>query len=148
MNPRTVSVAEGLLVLCVGPFVAAACLTWWLLGNLDESPTAEDQLFSAEFADESSLIIGVIGLLAATTVAVALRGWPQPWRTPVSAPLALSGVSGAYLGLFLRTATAKVTGANIGGGILILVSPVILVVLARAVSRVVRLVHGLQASAR
>jgi hypothetical protein len=147
VNPRTVSVAEGLFVLCAGPLVAASCLTWWLIGIQDE-PLGEDQWFSIGFAEENSLLIGTVGLLAVALVALALRGWPQPWRAPVLVPLAISAFCGAYLGLFFRGATSKVTGANIGTGILVLVSPAVLVMLTWAVYRVVRLVHGLRAAAR
>ena len=147
MNPRTVSIAEGLFVLCVGPFVAASCLTWWLVGNRDE-PFGEDQWFSIGFAEENSRFVGLLGVLAAALVGLALRGWPQPWRAPVLGPLAVSALCGAHFGLLLRGATSKVIGANIGAGILVLVSPAILVMLTWAVYRVVRLVHGVRAAAR
>lgn len=134
--------AEGLLVLCVGPLVAASCLAWWLIGNRDE-PSGEDRWFSVAFAEDNSRLVGTVGLLIAAGVALALHRWPSPVRTS----LARSALCGAYLGLVLRGATSKVTGANIGTGILVMASPAVLVVFAMAMSRVVRLMHGLRAAA-
>lgn len=146
MNHRTVSVAEGLLVLCVGPFLAASCLAWWLIGNRDE-PSGEDQWFSIAFAEDNSRLVGIVGLLIAAGVALALHRWPSPWRAPVRTPLTRSALCGAYLGLVLRGATSKVTGANIGTGVLVMASPAVLVVFIMAMRRVVRLMHGLRAAA-
>ncbi len=111
--PKRFVLASATLVLA---FPIAA---WWIIGDLSESETSDDQLVRPP--DIPNAVENAIGgaavvtyLVAATVVLMAWRtgevhsGW---WRV-----LAMLLAAGALMAVGGRILTARTDGANIGGG--------------------------------
>ncbi|MEM7140456.1 MAG: hypothetical protein AAF548_05425 [Actinomycetota bacterium] len=112
----------GPAVLVVGLFVGA----WYLAGAWGE-PLGDDHLIEPWLTGEARGVVGRAGL------AVALLGAAATWRTRPEAwgawgpPTTLLAVwSGATYGVV----TGPVVGANIGGGLMLLATPVVVVACA------------------
>lgn len=110
----------------------AACpiTTWWLIGDLSESPTAEDYILRApELTGDQQLAIGFVATLlfvvAAYVIAIGLRAQHLTWveLRPVL-PLFLAGI---FCGFGWRVVTARADGANIGGGMILMFGPFFLI---------------------
>lgn len=104
--------------------------TWWLVGDLSEAGDVDDFIVKApELSTAHEALIGVAAmaaLMAAAGVLVALvRRHRITWSTlrPVLPLLA----GGAFLGFTSRVVTARVGGANIGGSLLLLAAPGVVV---------------------
>lgn len=123
-------------------------VTWWLLGDLSESATAEDYIYRApELTRGQQLAIG----LGATTlfavslcvIAIAVRHRHVRWvEVRPAVPLL---VAGAFCGFAWRVVTARVGGANIGGGLILMFGPYFLIAMiacACALAWAARTRHG------
>lgn len=122
---RTDSVAGTALVL------ATPVATWWVVGDLTESgvdPRDADHWISPPSLTEATeRVLGLgaaIVLLIATAVLVVstFRGRVLPRWWGFALPLVGIGV---FAGWSFRVVTAGVYGANIGGGFVVLVSPIV-----------------------
>ena len=107
---------------------ATAILSWWLIGDLTVTdPRTADYLFrppALSAATERSMVIG-----AAIALVLALIGLVLAWRKLGPAPewilvIGLWLAAGAAAGGLERVVTVGVVGANIGGGLALMVSPV------------------------
>ena len=123
-EPRESAVAIVLLVL-VTPVVV-----WWIVGDVSEvSGPSADYLFrppSVSAATETSL--GVASHLCAVVSTAML--WRAHRRRPFGRRRVIAVgcllLVGAIAGYGYRVLTAGVSGANIGGGLIILLGPVII----------------------
>ena len=102
--------------------VAAAAVSWWLVGDLGK-PHYEDFIFRWVFGERHAAALGAIGAVVGSLAAlpIALR-W-RPERRAAAVPVALALLAGLCIGGGLRVVTARVVGANIGGAALMLVGP-------------------------
>jgi hypothetical protein len=136
--------AAGVAVrLVLVPLVGLALITWWLVGDVSE-PGGEDVIVRFEAAERNATTLGLLGLLAAVAWAV---DWVTSWHRSIAwqaaSWLTAAGIGAGFLtGAGLRVVTARVGGANIGGGMVILASPpafltllVITVVLSLRIAR-------------
>ena len=111
--------------LVVAPFVGFGLLGWWLVGDVSE-PGGEDFIVQLPLAQRNSVSLGLVGL-------AFVVGWCADfvvvWRRsePAAQAFWLSTIAvsaGVLAGAAMRVVTARVGGANIGGGMVILASPV------------------------
>lgn len=99
---------------------------WWLVGDLSEGAGAPDRMFEApELTSTQEFLIGLVAVVLFVVslgfVLAALRQHRLRWAEVLPAvPFLLAG---AYAGFAGRVVTARVSGANIGGGMLILLAP-------------------------
>ena len=105
-----------------------APVTWWLVGDLTSAGFTEDQLDyfirSPKAWDEHALTAGIAGAVVAGTV-LARIGW-LAFRNRLTRPLirrlALAAAIGAYAGFAGRVLTAGGIGANIGAGLIMILT--------------------------
>ena len=99
-------------------------ITWWLTGDQSEAGGADPILHLSQRGDVS-LAIGVVGFVVAMLMA------PRVWnavraannaRAAMKASVAAAAL-GVFLGWSLRVLSALTNGANIGGGMIELASP-------------------------
>ncbi len=108
----------------------APITTWWLVGDLSESAYARDHMFEApKLTPGQELAIGVIAtvlsVIPAAVVAAALAQRRLRWvQVRPALPILVAGV---FCGFSWRVTTARVSGANIGGGMLMLITPIVLI---------------------
>jgi len=76
--------------------------------------------------DRHSLAIGVIGIIAAFATLVAFQRYSREPRSGAVSLVVGSYALGFAVGFALRVIGAHVGGANIGGGLLILIAPVVI----------------------
>jgi hypothetical protein len=112
------------IVVAVGVF-AAAPLTWWIAQALPDEGV--DPSFADYFVRPNAVLvrltvpIGVTALAAVFAAAVTVAKH-RPGPIKLAATIAGAGAA-AYAGFAYAVATAPVTGANIGAGLLVLLSP-------------------------
>jgi hypothetical protein len=110
--------------LVLAPLVAFALLGWWLVGDVSE-PGGDDFILQLPFAERHAVALGLAGLVVATGWAVDFaRVWLRFQHR--NQALWLSGIgvnAGVLAGIGMRVVTARVGGANIGGGLVILATP-------------------------
>lgn len=108
-------------------FLAAPVAAWWVIGDQSETHTNPDYLFRAPDLDPGA--VRIVGLVAVLIVAVCVGSFvswtrrrlvPRSWWS-VEGPALFAGFATGY---GLRIITAGVSGANIGGGLVILWWPV------------------------
>lgn len=123
--------ARAARLVATAVIIAASPLTtWWLVGDLSESADAEDYIFKApELTNAQQLAIGlaatVLLVASAAAIVASLRQRRLTWvEVRPAIPLLLVGV---FCGFAWRVVTARVGGANIGGGILLLSAPFFLI---------------------
>jgi hypothetical protein len=116
--------ADAAARLVLAPLVALALITWWLVGDISE-PGAEDVLFRFALAERHSTLLGLVGLAIAAACAVDWwTRWNRSGSRGTAAWLTILGANAGFLaGFALRIITARVHGANIGGGMVLLGSP-------------------------
>jgi uncharacterized membrane protein YfcA len=118
--PRPV-VAAGIGLVLVTPVV-----TWWAVGDLSEDVTDPDYLFhplplgpGAELAIGLAATVVALGAVVVLAVAARRRQVDRRWLAVLGPLLA----AGALCGFGWRILTAGVGGANIGGGMVLLFGP-------------------------
>jgi hypothetical protein len=127
MRRGPVAVAVGLLVL------ATPAVTWWILGDLSEDVPDPDYMYRPpRLSDGQEMAIGIaataVALVSIGVVIAALRRRAVTSGEVLSAaPLLLAA---AFCGFAWRVMTAGVIGANIGGGMVLLFGPFVLIGLA------------------
>jgi hypothetical protein len=120
-------VAVGTLVL------ATPAVTWWVLGDLSEDVPDPDYMYRPpRLTDGQELAIGIAGTAVALASLVVVIGALRrrvvtPGEVMSAVPLVLAA---AFCGFAWRVVTAGVIGANIGGGMVLLVGPFVLLGLA------------------
>jgi hypothetical protein len=115
--------------------IAAGLIAWALIGELGEAG-GSDYIVRLP---QGSLVPGIAGAL----VAAAAIGWalalPVPSRARLRRPSLLAAAAGGWGAFALRVVSAPSHGANIGGGLLVLVGPIVfLTLLGAAVAATVR----------
>lgn len=117
---------------------AAGLVTWWLAGDLGE--VGGDHSWRFRFGDEHPRLLAATGSALAVLAVVVVRRtwWPRAGLRGLR-PVGFAAVAGVVVGYSARVMTAATAGANIGGGMVLLVAPfVVVALLAQAVSRVPR----------
>lgn len=115
----------------------ATLATVWLVGDQSYTGSVEGGLdYLVDPLPVSGKIIVISGALSVVALLVlAASLWR---RRGLWGPLACSVGAGVLIGGTYRTVTAGVIGANIGGGLVLFVTPVLLALLATAVVWVIR----------
>jgi hypothetical protein len=109
-------------------FASSALLSYAAIGEVSE-PGGEDVMLTLPQGRAVPAILGLVALALLVGHLVAR------WRLPVPLPreswylLALSTVLGVGLGCSLRVVSARVGGANIGGGLIVLFGPLVAITL-------------------
>jgi hypothetical protein len=112
--------------------LASPVLAWFAVGDTSEAVPNPDYMFRPpSLSTTQELALGAtafaLGAAAAVVVVSALRsGVVALGELAPAVPLLLAG---AFLGLAARIVTAGVSGANIGGGLVILFGPFVLLAL-------------------
>ena len=132
-----------ILAVSTALVVALPVATWWAVGDLSEK--GYDHLdYMVRPVPVPPVLEGVLGGFAAVVVAASLvvlgvgrvRGSVPRSIDATVAPLCVAGV---IVGWGWRVVTAGVIGANIGGGmVMLLVLPVAVVLVAAAVANAMR----------
>lgn len=109
--------------------VSLPVATWWLVGDLSAEIDDPDYMFRPpELTDGTERALGLVALVlvvgAVVALASAARRRQLGPRDVALAPLVAAGVSVEFAG---RALTAGVGGANIGGGIILLFGPFLLI---------------------
>ena len=124
-GPRIRAVLE----LAVLPTAAVALLAWWLVGPL-EAANGTDQILALPWAEDNATLLGALGLVGATAVLADVgHRWSSLARRRALLAFALATLAGGVLGGALRLATSVSHGANIGGGMGIVLGPPIVLAL-------------------
>ncbi|HVM04739.1 MAG TPA: hypothetical protein VM242_06180 [Acidimicrobiales bacterium] len=104
--------------------------TWWLVGDLSEGGDVDDFIVKApELTTAQEALIGGVAmaaLMAAAGVLAALVRRHRITRSTLRPVLPLLG-GGAFIGFTARVVTARVGGANIGGSLLLVAAPGVVV---------------------
>ena len=123
---RGIAITVAVIAVLLSPIT-----TWWLVGDVSETDIVDPdylvrppQLSSSE---ELALGAGATALLVAAAFVVALAARKRVVTWLDLRLLVPSACLGVYLGFTLRVVTAGVIGANIGGGLLVLLTPVMAV---------------------
>ncbi len=109
-------------------FASGALLAYAAIGEVSE-PLGEDVMLTLPQGRAAPALLGVAALVLLVGHLVVR------WRLPVPLPreawylLALSTILGLGLGSSLRVVSARVGGANIGGGIILMFGPLVAVTL-------------------
>jgi hypothetical protein len=109
-------------------FASGALLSYAAIGEISE-PGGEDVMLTLPQGRAVPAVLGLVAL-ALLVGHVIVR-----WRLPVPLPreawylLALSAILGVGLGCSLRVVSARVGGANIGGGLIVLIGPLVAITL-------------------
>ncbi len=110
------------------PLLASALTAWWLIGDVSERG-GYLQILPLPLSAKAALIAGVAGILLALVFLRELwtmrlgEGIPADARRLAAAGVAL-GVLTAFV---LRVLSSKTDGANIGGGMLMILGPMLAV---------------------
>lgn len=108
--------------LVVVPFTAALLLVWWLVG--DTSAVGGDTaIVRFPFAERNASALGVVGAIAALAAIAGVVVHPPDERARAAGTAAIAAAAGAAAGVGARIVTARVYGANIGGGLLVMFGP-------------------------
>lgn len=127
---RPMEMLQGLLELVLIPIVSFALMSWWAVGDAFSSVNGRDQMFSVPFPAENAWALGIVGIGGLMLEVLLLRRRRASLRFHREiAAVVTAGLAGVGLGLALRIVTAKVHGANIGGGMTILFGPWLLLLL-------------------
>jgi hypothetical protein len=125
-----------ILWLVVLPLVSAAAIAWWLQGEQVEM-FGTDKNFSLPIAENNATTIGVLGVVVGGLVLVQFVR--HQLRFSDLRFVLASAFIGICFGIGSRGLTMTTAGANIGGGIFLLVGIPILLIATAAVSvRVIR----------
>ena len=111
--------------------VAATLSSWWLMGDFTETdPATADYLYRPpRITGAQERAIGILSIVA-LAVAIGLFVWMWRREHPRSEWAFLIGVwsiAGIGAAFVERGVTAGVVGANIGGGLLLFLSPIAVV---------------------
>jgi hypothetical protein len=120
------------------PVMVGILGAWVLVGDVSETG-GQDYIVRIPFAERHPTVLGLVGLVGALGAGIDLA---INWRTrpvgivsPTRVALLAASI-GVLVGVVLRFVTARVDGANIGGGFLMIVGPVVVIpLLVRAVVR-------------
>lgn len=107
-------------ILAIAPaFVGATLAAAWIVGPLDEPAAESARNYILEPPDLPGLlevVLGTVGLVM--MVAAGLAAWS---RRPLRAVWGIASVGGLVAGICYRLVTASTDGANIGGGLALIV---------------------------
>lgn len=122
-------IGPGILGLAALFISSGAGVTFFWVGDLSEAiePRYADYLWRPwAFLSEHETVVGVVSvvvfLVAGAALVAARRAGRMP--APLLAQVIVLTLFAAWLGLGYRVLTAGVTGANIGGGGVLLLTPV------------------------
>ncbi len=135
-NGTNLSYSASMFLSTAVVFFATALIAVWMLGSLSEGGTGSLEYIvrPPQIPGWTITSLGIVGLVAVATIAWMTRA--QPNTTGV---ILLSAIAGALAGSCYRLITAGVIGANIGGGLAIVVgAPLAFAILATAVTIAVK----------
>ena len=118
------------IVLAMGGVVLASpVLSWFVVGDTSEANGVDHMFRAPDLPAAVQLVIGLAAVGLAVTGAVVVvaglhRGLVNTREVFAAAPLVAAGV---FVGLAARVMTAGVIGANIGGGLVLLFGPFVVV---------------------
>lgn len=121
----------------VGLVAAGPVATWWLTGDLSEPGGYQRIVAPPELSERAALstaVVSVAVLVASTTVVVAAWRDGQLDRRDGRAALPVLA-AGVLAAVGARVLTAETVGANIGGGMVLLAGPFVLLPLLVAGAR-------------
>ncbi len=105
--------------------LSTAVVVWWMIGDLSEPDLfAPDYMFEPpRIAGTVEDAIGIVGSIVTTAILIVLLRAlaSRITRRQFAATVPVIAL-GAYVGFSWRVMTAAVSGANIGGGLLMLVA--------------------------
>jgi class 3 adenylate cyclase len=105
--------------------VGVLALVWFGMGQRAED--GGDMTFFRPPPVPRALEVAAALLVAAALVREAVRLWRRPRRSPARlVAWGAAALLGAYVGFTLRVLSSLTAGANIGGGLLLLASPFVL----------------------
>jgi hypothetical protein len=137
-NAPTSNVRPGVLGLAALFILATAGVTFFLIGRLTRpEPFDPDYLWRPwPLLNDNEALIGVVSTIVFVVTGAALVASRRNGRVPLFllAQVVVLSAFAAWLGLAYRAATAGVTGANIGGGMALLLTPVLALVSAALVA--------------
>ena len=109
------------------PMIGVAAVAWWLIGDVSEARGTDAIVEVAPLQDHPGRV-GAIGVLILCAVLADLV-WSKPisFRRYLLAVLPFVIASGLIIALAGRVITARVGGANIGGGLALVVAPVLVI---------------------
>jgi hypothetical protein len=109
------------------PMIGMAAVAWWLIGDVSEAG-GRDVMVELALLQDHPGSVGAIGvLILAVVVADLLSTRPVSLRSYCLAVLPFVVVGGLGLAFAGRVVTARVGGANIGGGLAMVVAPVLVI---------------------
>jgi hypothetical protein len=126
MHSLPLPVPVGRVLATVTCAVLSAALAWWLVGDLSSTGNAGEQ--GLDRMAEPPVSEGTAQVLGAGSAVLLPLVLLLGWR--LRAVLLPAIVLGAAVGAAGRVVTAGVIGANIGGGMVLLLSPLVLLPLA------------------
>lgn len=132
------------LVVALGGLLALAVSVAWVVGLVEPERSNADPDFMwqpLDIGDNTRLALGLgATALAAVAIAIVWRSFKAGDITrTVMIVLSASGSIAAYGGMMYGVGTAPVTGANIGGGLMLLAAgPFVVITIAVAVVAVVQ----------
>jgi hypothetical protein len=127
-TPARSHIATAAVILMVG----SATLAWWLIGDVSEPGGSMSILPAPPLSSAQSALAGVVGLIADAVAGRWLvnRSCRRQLAAAGGRLAILVGLVGFAVGSAGRVLTSRTVGANIGGGMIILVAPIALVALA------------------
>ncbi|SOD74622.1 hypothetical protein SAMN05892883_3808 [Jatrophihabitans sp. GAS493] len=129
----------------LGLVLAAPALTWWAIGPIGRHwPDHEFGPYHVPLGLERTVGVAAVVIVAAAVVGIAgsYRGHRSAERGPTRSATALLAAAGALVAAAWREETAGVVGANIGGGLLLLVGPIAIAALLVAAVRLEHRARG------
>jgi hypothetical protein len=144
-HPRAANV-WGLVGVELATLLAAAIAAWWLIGDVSETRTNADFLVRPpDLAPGTVRVLGVLAIALLAGCVAALLRWdrrgvlPNGWW-PIEASILLTGL---VAGSAMRVVTSGVSGANIGGALLLYLLPLpLLAALVWATAQSVRVLRS------
>lgn len=119
---HTPRVFRRILVLGMLPAASAALVAWWLIGDLSDAGGTRRMLA----VPDGGTVVGLVGVVfAVIALALIVRegGAPGQARRVLVNGLLI----GVWFALVLRVESARVSGANAGGALLLVLWPVVAV---------------------